>query len=380
MTRAAAITVRCHNGSIHPVSDRSPAGFTLVELLVSLVILSVLASLALSGMSIARTRAKAARSATTIRKLSEILLPYYEQYDTRRPSIPATTVSALLSQPDGRALYASAKRLALRRLMTLELPERVADLNINPATGAVGGLPWNGPVGSVNIALGEVPPVARRYQAIISGGGSAVANWDSAELLHMIITRGPAADPDVISHFRDDESADTDGDGLPEFVDGWRRPIRFLRWPIGFASPMQPIDGTLSNVESTISSDGHRLIPLVFSAGFDGVPDVDEMPALSYAAINFDPFAFNRSTNQSLTADASHPAVSAVAGSVVLVPVRRVGDGPVTFVACRVTSTGVWTVPSIANCTTVPDAAFQTVGSKTGPGAADNVTNHDTTR
>lgn len=368
-----------------PISARmnkplNTGGFTLVELMVSLVVLSILASLALSGMLIAGSRAKAARSVTTIRKLSEILLPYYEQYETRRPSIRAETVSALLSQPSGGALYASAKRLALRRLMTLELPERVSDVNVNPATGAVGTWPWNGSVGGTNVPLDEVPPVAQRYQALISGGGTPAGNWDSAELLHMIITRGPAADPDVISHFRDDEAADTDGDGLLEFIDGWRRPIRFSRWPIGFASPMQPIDGTLSNIESTIATDGHRLVPLIFSPGLDGVADVHEMPLLSYSAINFDPFAFNRSTNQSFTADSSRPAGGATNGSVVLVPVRRAGDGPVTFVACRVTSPGAWTVPSISNCTTVPDAAFQTVGSKTGSGAADNISNHDMTR
>ena len=34
---------------------------------------------------------------------------------------------------------------------------------------------------------------------------------------------------------------DVDGDGLPEFVDGWGRPISFIRWPAGFRSVLQSL-------------------------------------------------------------------------------------------------------------------------------------------
>ena len=40
---------------------------------------------------------------------------------------------------------------------------------------------------------------------------------------------GSAFSPD---DFRDLEVRDTDGDGLPEFVDAWGEPIQFYRWPI----------------------------------------------------------------------------------------------------------------------------------------------------
>ena len=36
--------------------------------------------------------------------------------------------------------------------------------------------------------------------------------------------------------FSDKEVQDTDGDGLPEFVDGWGNPIQFFRWPILYHS------------------------------------------------------------------------------------------------------------------------------------------------
>ena len=32
--------------------------------------------------------------------------------------------------------------------------------------------------------------------------------------------------------FSDREVKDTDGDGLPEFVDAWGQPLQFFRWPL----------------------------------------------------------------------------------------------------------------------------------------------------
>ena len=84
----------------------------------------------------------------------------------------------------------------------------------------------------------DVPPVARRYRAILANEAGEIT---SSNLLYMIMNRGPVADPDIISQFRPDEIGDN------EFVDGWNNPIRFKRWPVGFKSPYQPIDGALSS-------------------------------------------------------------------------------------------------------------------------------------
>ena len=37
--------------------------------------------------------------------------------------------------------------------------------------------------------------------------------------------------------FTDREVRDTDGDGLPEFVDAWGEPLQFYRWPIYYGEP-----------------------------------------------------------------------------------------------------------------------------------------------
>ena len=65
---------------------RPASAFTLIELLVSLVILSILAGLSLSGLAASRQRSKIDKTRSTIRKLHEILMPQYESYLLR--SIP----------------------------------------------------------------------------------------------------------------------------------------------------------------------------------------------------------------------------------------------------------------------------------------------------
>ena len=39
--------------------------------------------------------------------------------------------------------------------------------------------------------------------------------------------------------FTDREVQDTDGDGLPEFVDAWGQPLQFFRWPVLYHSDLQ---------------------------------------------------------------------------------------------------------------------------------------------
>ncbi len=43
--------------------------------------------------------------------------------------------------------------------------------------------------------------------------------------------RGPLGSVFSRDDFTDREVQDTDGDGLPEFVDAWGQPLQFFRWP-----------------------------------------------------------------------------------------------------------------------------------------------------
>jgi hypothetical protein len=71
-----------------------------------------------------------------------------------------------------------------------------------------------------------------------------------AECLYMIVTAG-GTDTDWLAP---GETADTDDDGLPEFVDKWGNPIQFFLWPTHYTSPLQ------APTKETNPNDPHQLL------------------------------------------------------------------------------------------------------------------------
>jgi len=62
-----------------------------------------------------------------------------------------------------------------------------------------------------------------------------------AEVLYALLveSQGPFGSIFNRDDFTDKEVQDTDGDGLPEFVDAWGEPLQFYRWPLLFHSELQ---------------------------------------------------------------------------------------------------------------------------------------------
>ncbi len=62
-----------------------------------------------------------------------------------------------------------------------------------------------------------------------------------AEMLYAILVEGIGPWGSVFNRdeFTDREVKDTDGDGLPEFVDAWGQPLQFFRWPLLYHSDLQ---------------------------------------------------------------------------------------------------------------------------------------------
>ena len=60
-------------------------------------------------------------------------------------------------------------------------------------------------------------------------------------MLYAILVEGVGPLGSVFSRddFTDKEVKDTDGDGLPEFVDAWGQPLQFFRWPLLYHSDIQ---------------------------------------------------------------------------------------------------------------------------------------------
>jgi hypothetical protein len=66
-------------------------------------------------------------------------------------------------------------------------------------------------------------------------------NTARAEMLYALLVegRGPLGSVFNADDFTDKEVMDTDGDGLPEFVDAWGNPLQFFRWPLLYHSDLQ---------------------------------------------------------------------------------------------------------------------------------------------
>ncbi|WP_206107865.1 type II secretion system protein [Paludisphaera rhizosphaerae] len=115
--------------------------------------------------------------------------------------------------------------------------------------------------------------------------GSHTHDTARSEMLYALLVEGQGLLGSIFNadDFSDREVKDTDGDGLPEFVDAWGKPLQFYRWPTLYHSDTQRgqrIGPDLTNTSA----------PLVFLRPFDSTFETREQNPL-------DP-------NQSLTAPA----------------------------------------------------------------------------
>ncbi len=79
-------------------------------------------------------------------------------------------------------------------------------------------------------------------QALVSSNLSSHTHITArSEMLYALLVEGngPFGSAFNRDDFTDKEVRDTDGDGLPEFVDAWGQPLQFYRWPTLYHSDLQ---------------------------------------------------------------------------------------------------------------------------------------------
>ena len=96
------------------------------------------------------------------------------------------------------------------------------------------------------------------------------SNTESAAILYWLLTKSEVfgVAPVDESEFSSNEVRDTDGDNLPEFVDGWGRPLRFYRWPTQLFRPgnsSTPAGVTGSSTPTVLSPIDRTYASLVWS-------------------------------------------------------------------------------------------------------------------
>jgi prepilin-type N-terminal cleavage/methylation domain-containing protein len=270
---------------------RARAGFTLIELMVVMAIMTVLSAMIAVAVSGAQESARVAHTRAVIARIHTLLMDRVESYRSRRLPIQIQ----LGSTP---AQAAQLRCNAIRELMRMELPDRWTDITDPPVTK----------FGSLTMA-----PTATfvSYQAALSNAGittSSDPTYQGADCLYLIVTMG-LEENDVLENFaQGDIGTDPKNPKMLCFIDSWGNPIQFLRWAPGFNSPLQPANPTdrdqtdptgqfgspyptgspTGTIGSTPPPLTFALYPLIYSAGPDGYYDitVDTSPTLHYSQTN----------------------------------------------------------------------------------------------
>ena len=292
-------------------------GVTLIELLITIMIISILAAAVLGVAAVAGETAREAKTRTIISRLHSLLMEQYDTYANRRVKLNSNvldeinkpTLAANTAQR-GR-LKAEARLYALREMMLMEVPDRWSDVLLNsvPTTDPTSATAFD------PIYL-DAPPVPdlpgnpanrtelaslylRTFRRIASATNKISGNTNErdeilanqgAECLYMVIMNA-CGDGEARTLFPESNIGDTDGDGAPEFIDGWGHPIEFLRWAPGFESDVQvnaneldspPSPTTPAEAWAAAGASDHdpfdlyrvqpaafRLVPLIYSLGRD---------------------------------------------------------------------------------------------------------------
>lgn len=291
---------------------KSDNGFTLVELLTVIVVLSIMASMVLVAMNAATRSAKEARTRSIITAVETVLLEQYDSYKYRPLPLSIPDLSRQIETPPGSMTYvtvnhevlayeAARARLIMRRdLQRMEMPDKVADVVSAGGTilgpvnfTAVANRILEDPSGNVLRYFND--PANPRFQFAVSPAGSRrlqtyydrylsnASTWssqnESSECLYLIMATSQYAGQPAIDSIPTNSIGDTDGDGMLEILDGWGTPLGFVRWPVGYADPSGTLQTNVPDDFDPFRVDFGFVVdsvtppwsmrPLVVSAGAD---------------------------------------------------------------------------------------------------------------
>lgn len=266
---------------VEPKQVKSRAGFTLVELLAVIVIIGILSSIMLVALAGAAETARESRTRSQIQRIHELLMVRWESYRTRRVE-PASGGSVRVRM--GRRVD------RLRDIMRMEMPNRRLDVSRRPVTNIADSALRKRYERKVFQLTGKSNWAdALKDETNPADDGWSVINMQS-ECLYLILSSIQDGDTNGLEFLRENEIGDTDGDLMPEILDGWGKPIAFLRWAPGYVGshsqlndefspdPFDPlgvraVPGDISKGHEKDPSTGKyrnfALYPLIFSAGRD---------------------------------------------------------------------------------------------------------------
>ncbi len=106
----------------------------------------------------------------------------------------------------------------------------------NPANAGYDGVDNNG-----DGLIDDILENGSAASAMVTLLGNHTHKTARSEMLYALLVegQGPLGSAFNRDDFSDREVQDTDGDGLPEFVDAWGQPLQFYRWPVFYPTDTQ---------------------------------------------------------------------------------------------------------------------------------------------
>ncbi len=281
----------------HHRSGRVRGGFTLMEVLIVIGIIAFLASTVVVVYGRAGESARIASTKALIRQLDAALQDRLE--GLRRYNVRGLATHRFPGLPPETA------QVAYRQLLyRMSFPQRANDMGGRDAD-----------LSTTMIDM-EPDPHGTLWRLMQTASGKSEAQLlasltddpetESAELLYLILTAGESfgAAPLNIDDIDPALIADTDGDGLLEFVDAWGTPLRFYNAPTGLLRPDGNTSGTA--ITTTIYRQASVLITSLPALPVDsgGVPQ--NLSASDFSnPLNIDPLDPVGEIGTLLAADAS---------------------------------------------------------------------------
>ncbi len=189
-------------------------GFSLIEILVVIGLIAFLTAAMVAVVPRVANSAKVAATKATIKKVDEMLNDringfrrWIQKQDQQAGSgVPSYVDLGVLAQVGNNIPV--AKTICIKQLFSRTFAQTYSELQSS-------------------------------IQTANPRGGSHQPVTDSAECLYLFLTQGPLFDtePPSAADLKAIETADTDGDGIPEIVDGWGQPLRYWRWPTRLVRP-----------------------------------------------------------------------------------------------------------------------------------------------
>ncbi|QDT09467.1 type II secretion system protein [Planctomycetes bacterium K23_9] len=354
------ITKRPRTGSNRLAPNH--CGFTLVELLIVIALLGLLAGMVSASYQGVANASREARTRSIIATIDSVIQEKYESYKYR----PLPVEIPDMFQPGNQtgtevgfetlATEASRIRLMMSRdLQKMEMPDRWSDIVVgtgdpvrlraavspvvtvggnvvgarsSPASRRMMNVSWFG-IDRVNTNTADsanVPSQLAAYRSRVTT--VPTVEHQGAECLFLIMSTSFVGGTPAIDAIPDTNIGDTDGDLMPEILDGWGRPLMFVRWPVGYVDPSGVVDRTtaddfdlfrsdyayadtgsppVSSAQATSVEGGGKvrpwsIRPLIASAGSDGEFGISANPWNSASELT----AFDYRSQWGWAVDADH--------------------------------------------------------------------------